>query len=91
MPITEEAIKSLPDDELNRFVDAGKQEQKARAERKKQETIARIRQLAGSVGVRIAIGGARGRPVKARAHGNGEHKRAEPANGNAAMPVRKQV
>jgi hypothetical protein len=63
-----ETIKSLPDDELDRFVAAGQEEQKARAERQKQETIAKIKQLAGSVGVRVAIGGARGRPVKARPH-----------------------
>jgi hypothetical protein len=68
MSITAEAIKSLSDDELARFVEAGKGEQKARAERKKQETIARIKELAGTVGVRVAIGGARGRPVKARAN-----------------------
>lgn len=68
MSITAEAIKSLSDDELARFVEAGKGEQKTRAERKKQETIARIKELAGTVGVRVAIGGARGRPVKARAH-----------------------
>jgi hypothetical protein len=69
MSITAEAIKSLSDDELARFVEVGKDEQKARAERKKQETIARIKELAGTVGVRVAIGGARGRPVKARANG----------------------
>jgi hypothetical protein len=71
MSITAEAIKSLSDDELARFVEAGKGEQKARAERKKQETIARIKELAGTVGVRVAIGGARGRPVKARAKTTG--------------------
>jgi hypothetical protein len=87
MPITVEAIKMLPDDELDRFIAAAADEKKARTERKKQETIARIRQLAGSVGVRIAIGGVRGRPVKAGAHENG--KKAEPENGNAAMPVKK--
>jgi hypothetical protein len=71
MSITAEVIKSLSDDELARFVEAGKGEQKARAERKKQETIARIKELAGTVGVRVAIGGARGRPVKARAKTTG--------------------
>jgi hypothetical protein len=80
MPITVETIMSLSDDELNRFVDAGKEEQKARAERRKQETIARIKELAGTVGVRVAIGGARGRPVKAK---------AQPINGKAATAVRK--
>jgi hypothetical protein len=67
MSITLETIRSLPDDELARLVEAGKEEQKDRAERKKRETIARIRELAGAVGVRVAIGGARGRPAKAKA------------------------
>ena len=80
MPITPEQIKSLPDDELEKFVEAGRQEQKERAERKKQETIARIKELAGAVGVRIAIGGGRGRPV-----------RAKPTNGNGDPPVRKRA
>ncbi len=80
MPITVETIMSFSDEELNRFVDAGKEEQKARAERKKQETIARIKELAGTVGVRVAIGGARGRPVKAK---------RQPANGNAAPAGRR--
>jgi hypothetical protein len=62
-----EAIKSLPDDELARFVEAGKDEQSARAEHRKQQTIAKIKELAGSVGVRIAIAGARGRPAKVKA------------------------
>lgn len=69
MPITVEAIKNLPDDELAKLVEAGRQEQKDRAERKKRETIARIRELADAVGVRIAIGGAKGRPVKAKPTG----------------------
>ncbi len=72
MPITVETIKGLSDDELAKLVDAGKQEQKERSDRKKRETIARIRELAETVGVRIAIGGARGRPV------------AKPPNGKAA-------
>jgi hypothetical protein len=81
MSITLEQIKSLPDDELSMFVEAGKDEQNARAERKKQETIARIKELAGTVGVRVAIGGARGRPAKAK---------AQPVNGNTAA-VRKRA
>ena len=87
MSITVEAIKALPDEDLDRFIALAAQEKKERTEREKQATIAKIKQLAGAVGVRVAIGGARGRPVKARAHGNG--KKAEPANGNAAMPVKK--
>ena len=49
-------------------------EKKERTEREKQATIARIRELAGAVGVRIAIGGARGRPAKPRTTGNAHAK-----------------
>jgi hypothetical protein len=95
MSITADAVKSLSDDELARFVEAGIEEQQARAERKKQETIAKIKQLAGSVGVRIAIGGVRGRPVKAKAEKPASSAAGaikgppQPANDNAAATVRK--
>jgi len=62
MPITIEVVRSLSDDELDRFIDAGVEEKRARSERHKQETIARIKELAGTVGLSISIGGARGRP-----------------------------
>jgi hypothetical protein len=72
MAITLELIKGMPDDELEKFIGEATEEKKAREERRKQETIARIKELAGTVGVRVAIGGARGRPVKAKApHSNG--------------------
>ena len=74
MSITLETIKALPDDELDRFIALAGQEKKERTEREKQATIARIRELAGAVGVRVAIGGARGRPAKARTTGNGHGK-----------------
>ena len=79
MSITVETIKTLPDDELDWFIAAAAQEKKERTEREKQATIARIRELAGAVGVRIAIGGARGRPAKPRSAGNGHAKAAAPA------------
>jgi len=78
MSINPETIKTLPDDELDRFIALAGQEKKERTEREKQATIARIRELAGAVGVRIAIGGARGRPAKARAAGNSHAKAAAP-------------
>ena len=87
MSITVEAIKALPDDDLDRFIATAAEEKKERTEREKQATIARIRELAGAVGVRIAIGGARGRPVRARAAGNGHAKPTAPAA--AATPVKK--
>jgi len=83
-----EAIKALPDEDLDRFIAAAGQEKKERTEREKQATIARIRQLAGAVGVRIAIGGARGRPAKARLDGKGSHKKTDAPSASAA-PVKK--
>ena len=62
MPITIEAVRSLSDDELDRFINSGVEEKRLRAERHKQETIARIKELVGTIGVPISIGGARGRP-----------------------------
>jgi hypothetical protein len=76
MAITLEAIKALPDDELDGFIAAAAQEKKERTERVKQATIAQMKEMAGVIGVRIAIGGARGRPVKSRAAGNGHAKAA---------------
>jgi hypothetical protein len=76
MAITLETIKALPDDELDRVLAAAGQEKKERIEREKQATIARIRELADSVGVRISIGGGKARPSKGRAAGNGGAKAA---------------
>lgn len=67
MPIAPDTIKSLSDEELDRFINAGERERAERAERKKQETIARIRELAETVGIQVAIAGARGRRTKTKA------------------------
>lgn len=66
MPIAPDTIKSLSDEELDRFIIAGERERADRAERKKQETIAKIRELAEQGGIRVAIGGARSRKAKAK-------------------------
>ena len=63
--MTQEAVKALSDAELSQVAAWAQAEIKARAERRKQETIAKIRELAGTVGVSVTIGGARGRPGKA--------------------------
>jgi hypothetical protein len=54
-------VRSLKDDELVQVITWAQGEQKARAERRKRETIARIKELAQEVGVYISINGARGR------------------------------
>lgn len=71
--MTQEAIKALTDGELSQVIAWAQAEIKTRTERRKQETIAKIKELAGTVGVSVAIGGARGRP--ARGQGKPEPKR----------------
>jgi hypothetical protein len=64
--MTREALKALSDSDLSEVMAWGEEERKARAEKRKQEAIAKIRELAGAVGVTVAIGGARGRPARAK-------------------------
>lgn len=63
--MTEDMLKALTDGDLARVIDWAKAEVKMRAERHKQETIAKIRELARSIEVGIKIEGTRGRPAKA--------------------------
>lgn len=62
MTITEAAIQALADDELAQLVLWAHAEQGARERRRKEDAIAKIRALAGEVGLSVAISGARGRP-----------------------------
>jgi len=62
--MTQETVRALSDADLSQVIAWAQAEIKARAEKRKQETIAKIKELAGAVGVSVAIGGARGRPLK---------------------------
>jgi len=62
--MTVETIRALADADLSQVALWAQAEIKARAEKRKQETIAKIKELAGAVGVTVAIGGVRGRPAK---------------------------
>jgi uncharacterized protein involved in propanediol utilization len=62
--MTQDAIRALTDSELSQVATWAQAEIKTRTERRKQETIAKIKEMAGAVGVSVAIGGARGRPAK---------------------------
>jgi len=62
--MTIETVRALSDSDLSQVVAWAQAEVKARAEKRKQETIAKIKELAGAVGVSVAIGGVRGRPRK---------------------------
>jgi hypothetical protein len=61
--MTQDAVKALSDTELEQVIAWAQDEQKARAERRKRETIARIKELARTVGVSLNIRGTRGRPA----------------------------
>lgn len=61
-----EDIKNLTDAELLQVLNWAEQERKTRTERRKQETLARIRELAQSIGVAVSVGGQRGRPMRAQ-------------------------
>ena len=62
--MTREALHALTDADLLQVIAWGQEEQRARAEKRKQEAIAKIRELAGNAGVTVAITGVRGRPAK---------------------------
>jgi len=64
--MTQETVRALSDADLSQVVAWAQAEIKARAEKRKQETIAKIKELAGTVGVTVAIDGVRGRPRKGR-------------------------
>jgi hypothetical protein len=53
--MTQDAIKALSDSELLQVNEWIRDEQKARADHKKRETIAKIRELGRTVGVSIKV------------------------------------
>jgi hypothetical protein len=62
--MTQETIKALSDAELTQVLVWGEQEKQERASKRKQETIAKIKELAKSVEVGVKIEGTRGRPAQ---------------------------
>jgi hypothetical protein len=62
--MTREMVRTLPDTELDQTEIWVQEEKRERAVKRKQETIAQIRDLAAGAGVHIKISGARGRPAK---------------------------
>jgi hypothetical protein len=63
--MTRESLRTLSDAELEQVGVWAREETRERAAKRKQETIAKIRDLAAGAGVHIKISGARGRPAKA--------------------------
>jgi hypothetical protein len=64
--ITQDTIRGLSAGQLDLVDGWVRDERKARAERHKQETLAKIRELARSIEVGVKIEGVRGRPRKAK-------------------------
>jgi len=62
--MTRELLKTLSDTELEQVGVWAREETRERAVKAKQETIAKIRDLAAGAGVHIKIAGARGRPAR---------------------------
>jgi hypothetical protein len=62
--MTQDAIRALSDEELTQVISWAQAEVKTRAERRKLDTIAKIKELARSIELGIKIEGTRGRPAK---------------------------
>jgi hypothetical protein len=62
--MTQETVRALSDADLVNVIEWAQGEQRARAERRKREMIAKIKELAQTVGVSVNIGRPRGRPRK---------------------------
>jgi len=61
--MTQETVRALTDDQLVLVIAWAQGEQKLRAEKRKQETIAKIKELARSIDKSVRIEGTRGRPA----------------------------
>ena len=66
--MTQEVVKALSDAELDQVIVWGMEEVRARTDKRRHETIAKIKALAGEVGVNIKIEGERkrGRPKRGK-------------------------
>jgi hypothetical protein len=65
--ITQEIIRALSPEQFEQVKGWVRDDDKARTEKHKQETLAQIRELARSAHIGIKIEGVRGRPVKSNA------------------------
>jgi hypothetical protein len=85
--MTQETVRALTDAELSQVVAWAQQEIGARTEKRKQEAITKIKELASAVGVTVAIGGVRGRPAKTKLEPKPATKARPPAGSQTSAPV----
>lgn len=64
--MTVEIIRGLTDEELAKWIEVAQAERNARTEKRKQEAISKIKQLARSIDIGVKIEGTRGRQVGAQ-------------------------
>ncbi len=64
--MTEQAVTTLADQDLSQVIVWAEDEQRLRADKRKHDTLAKIKELAGAVGLSITINGRRGRPPKVK-------------------------
>ena len=60
--MTQETVRALADAELIQVIAWAEDEQGVREQRRKQDTIAKIKEMAGAAGISVSIHGKRGRP-----------------------------
>jgi hypothetical protein len=65
--MTQETVRALADKELTQVIAWAQDEQKLRAEQRKNDTIAKIKEMAGAAGISVSIRSKRGRPQKPKA------------------------
>jgi hypothetical protein len=66
--VKQDEVKALTSAELDQVIGWADAEKKARAEKHKQETIAKIKQLAKTIEIGVKIEGTRGRPARPTAN-----------------------
>jgi hypothetical protein len=65
--MTQETVRALADKELTQVISWAQDEQRVRAEQRKHDTIAKIKEMASDAGIAVSIHSKRGRPSYKRA------------------------
>ena len=64
--MTQETVRALADTELVQVIAWAEDEQRARADKRKHDTIAKIKEMAGAAGISVSIHSKRGRPPRVK-------------------------
>ena len=64
--MTQETVRALADTELVQVIAWAEDEQRVRVDKRKHDTIAKIKEMAGAAGISVSIHSKRGRPPKVK-------------------------